>query len=71
MFLPLCALPSIPMSHRWLQSMEDKCPVCDTDRYLKPHLRLLVSPCYHRLCAALFLPSLMSLNHPLLAARVA
>ncbi|RPD65987.1 CDK-activating kinase assembly factor [Lentinus tigrinus ALCF2SS1-7] len=31
-------------------SMDDKCPICDTDRYLKPHLRLLVSPCYHRLC---------------------
>ncbi|KAI0721622.1 CDK-activating kinase assembly factor [Cerioporus squamosus] len=31
-------------------NMEEKCPVCDSDRYLKPGLRLLVSSCYHKLC---------------------
>ncbi|EJT98421.1 MAT1-domain-containing protein, partial [Dacryopinax primogenitus] len=29
---------------------DDKCPVCTTDRYLNPKLRLLVSPCYHKMC---------------------
>ena len=32
------------------QSAEDKCPVCSSDRYLNPSLRLLVSPCYHKMC---------------------
>jgi hypothetical protein len=27
----------------------DQCPVCKSDRYLNPNLRLLVSPCYHRM----------------------
>ncbi|SAM59777.1 related to TFB3-TFIIH subunit (transcription/repair factor) [Ustilago bromivora] len=31
-------------------STEDKCPQCKTDRYLNPRLRLLVSPCYHKMC---------------------
>lgn len=31
-------------------SPDDKCPVCKTDRYLNPKLRLLVSPCYHKMC---------------------
>ncbi|PWY97536.1 CDK-activating kinase assembly factor [Testicularia cyperi] len=31
-------------------SAEDKCPQCKTDRYLNPRLRLLVSPCYHKMC---------------------
>ncbi|UZJ52304.1 hypothetical protein CBS101457_001624 [Exobasidium rhododendri] len=31
-------------------SSDDKCPQCKTDRYLNPKLRLLVSPCYHKLC---------------------
>ncbi|TIA91093.1 hypothetical protein E3P99_01243 [Wallemia hederae] len=31
-------------------SAEDKCPVCSSDRYLNPSLRLLVSPCYHKMC---------------------
>lgn len=30
---------------------EDKCPICKSDRYLNPKLRLLVSTkCFHRLC---------------------
>lgn len=33
-----------------LQSSDDKCPICKTDRYLSPRLRLLVSPCYHKMC---------------------
>ncbi|WFD32524.1 TFIIH/NER complex subunit [Malassezia sp. CBS 17886] len=31
-------------------SSDDKCPQCKTDRYLSPRLRLLVSPCYHKMC---------------------
>ena len=31
------------------QSMEDVCPVCKSDRYLNPKLRLLVSSCYHKM----------------------
>ncbi|CEH11673.1 Predicted E3 ubiquitin ligase containing RING finger, subunit of transcription/repair factor TFIIH and CDK-activating kinase assembly factor [Ceraceosorus bombacis] len=30
-------------------SAEDKCPICRTDRFLNPRLRLLVSPCYHKI----------------------
>jgi len=30
--------------------MEDQCPVCKSDRYLNPKLRLLVSACYHKMC---------------------
>ena len=33
-----------------LQSSDDKCPICKTDRYLSPRLRLMVSPCYHKMC---------------------
>ena len=32
------------------QSSDDQCPICKTDRYLSPRLRLLVSPCYHKMC---------------------
>ncbi|KAJ1832664.1 TFIIH/NER complex subunit [Coemansia sp. RSA 2706] len=28
----------------------DICPQCNTDRYLEKQMRLLVSPCYHRMC---------------------
>ncbi|OSD01662.1 CDK-activating kinase assembly factor [Trametes coccinea BRFM310] len=31
-------------------SMDDVCPVCKSDRYLNPKLRLLVSACYHKMC---------------------
>ncbi|KAH9901239.1 CDK-activating kinase assembly factor [Cubamyces lactineus] len=31
-------------------SMDDECPVCKSDRYLNPKLRLLVSACYHKMC---------------------
>ncbi|KAL5529306.1 hypothetical protein ACEPAG_5291 [Sanghuangporus baumii] len=31
-------------------SQEDQCPVCKSDRYLNPRLRLLVSACYHKMC---------------------
>lgn len=33
-------------------SPEDKCPQCKTDRFLNPKLKLLVSPCYHKLCTS-------------------
>ncbi|KAL1409045.1 TFIIH/NER complex subunit [Vanrija albida] len=29
---------------------EDTCPVCHTDRQFDKNLRLLVSPCYHKMC---------------------
>ncbi|ORY55167.1 CDK-activating kinase assembly factor MAT1-domain-containing protein, partial [Leucosporidium creatinivorum] len=29
---------------------EDVCPVCKTDRFLNPKLRLMVSSCYHKMC---------------------
>jgi hypothetical protein len=32
-----------------MQSMDDQCPVCKSDRYLNPKLRLLVSSCYHKM----------------------
>ncbi|KZT57462.1 CDK-activating kinase assembly factor [Calocera cornea HHB12733] len=35
---------------REYSNKDDKCPVCTTDRYLNPKLRLLVSPCYHKMC---------------------
>ncbi|KAF8522109.1 CDK-activating kinase assembly factor [Hysterangium stoloniferum] len=32
-------------------SMDDQCPVCKSDRYLNPKLRLVVSSvCYHKMC---------------------
>ncbi|KAH9030675.1 CDK-activating kinase assembly factor [Lactarius pseudohatsudake] len=31
-------------------AMDDQCPVCKSDRYLNPKLRLLVSSCYHKMC---------------------
>lgn len=31
-------------------SLDDVCPVCKSDRYLKPNLRLMVSFCYHKMC---------------------
>ncbi|KDN52702.1 hypothetical protein K437DRAFT_266368 [Tilletiaria anomala UBC 951] len=31
-------------------SPDDKCPQCKTDRYLNSKLRLLVGPCYHKMC---------------------
>ncbi|KAI9139467.1 CDK-activating kinase assembly factor MAT1-domain-containing protein [Paraphysoderma sedebokerense] len=33
-----------------LISKDDVCQVCKQDRYLKPDLKLLVSPCSHKLC---------------------
>ena len=40
-------------SHQAVQSQEDECPVCKSDRYLNPKLRLLVSSCYHKMCVFL------------------
>ncbi|KAG0223837.1 TFIIH/NER complex subunit [Actinomortierella wolfii] len=28
---------------------DDVCPVCQTDRYLNPHMKLLVGPCFHKM----------------------
>lgn len=33
-------------------SPDDQCPQCKTDRFLNPRLKLLVSPCYHKLCTS-------------------
>ena len=44
-----------PIDHRHViavKSMDDQCPVCKSDRYLNPKLRLLVSSCYHKMCVA-------------------
>ncbi|KAI8099362.1 CDK-activating kinase assembly factor MAT1-domain-containing protein, partial [Halteromyces radiatus] len=27
-----------------------QCPVCKSDKYLTPNLKLLVSPCFHKMC---------------------
>lgn len=43
--LALCLILSANIS----QSMDDQCPVCKSDRYLNPKLRLLVSSCYHKM----------------------
>ncbi|KAF9436938.1 TFIIH/NER complex subunit [Entomortierella beljakovae] len=29
---------------------DDVCPVCGTDRYLNPHMKLKVGPCFHKMC---------------------
>lgn len=31
------------------QTEQDVCPVCQTDRQFNKNLRLLVSPCYHKM----------------------
>ncbi|CAO1624902.1 unnamed protein product [Sympodiomycopsis kandeliae] len=33
-------------------SPDDQCPSCKTDRFLNPKLKLLISPCYHKLCTS-------------------
>lgn len=33
-----------------LHLSDDSCPVCKSDPFINPGMRLLVSPCYHRLC---------------------
>ncbi|CAD6913885.1 unnamed protein product, partial [Tilletia controversa] len=40
--------PSGRISEFW--APDDKCPQCKTDRLIAPKLRLLVSPCYHKMC---------------------
>ena len=56
---PLC--PTC-LTHLTRQSMDDQCPVCKSDRYLNPRLRLLVSSCYHKMSVpfGLTLPRLIS-----------
>lgn len=34
--------------------MDDQCPVCKSDRYLNPKLRLLVSSCYHKMSVSIY-----------------
>ncbi|KAJ2722012.1 TFIIH/NER complex subunit [Coemansia sp. Benny D115] len=33
-------------------SQDDSCPQCKSERYLNPTMKLLVGPCYHKLCEA-------------------
>jgi CDK-activating kinase assembly factor MAT1 len=40
---------NLKSTNRVMQSMDDQCPVCKSDRYLNPKLRLLVSSCYHKM----------------------
>ena len=49
------SLPQLSIDRRHViavKSMDDQCPVCKSDRYLNPKLRLLVSSCYHKMCVA-------------------
>ncbi|KAH9946242.1 CDK-activating kinase assembly factor [Epithele typhae] len=43
-------------------SMDDQCPVCKSDRYLNPKLRLLVSACYHKMQATSCIDRLYTLG---------
>ncbi|TFK25035.1 CDK-activating kinase assembly factor [Coprinopsis marcescibilis] len=43
-------------------SMDDKCPVCESERYLNPKLRLLVSSCYHKMHATLYGPTISCID---------
>lgn len=31
------------------QTKEDRCPLCSSDRQFEPGLRIMVSPCYHKM----------------------
>ncbi|KAJ1983529.1 TFIIH/NER complex subunit [Dimargaris verticillata] len=33
-------------------SSEDACPICKSSRYLNPNMKLLVPPCFHKMCEA-------------------
>lgn len=48
---------SYNLSSLLFQSMDDQCPVCKSDRYLNPKLRLLVSSCYHKMYVLFYLRS--------------
>lgn len=48
---PLSTFTNMPRNYK---SMDDQCPVCKSDRYLNPKLRLLVSSCYHKMYASKF-----------------
>src|SRR5882762_2403055 len=43
--------------------MDDQCPVCKSDRYLNPKLRLLVSSCYHKMFVSRRLLCRLVLKH--------
>jgi len=49
-FVRLFFLIKFSIIERNWKSMDDQCPVCRSDRYLNPKLRLLVSSCYHKMC---------------------
>ncbi|RUS35485.1 CDK-activating kinase assembly factor MAT1-domain-containing protein [Jimgerdemannia flammicorona] len=45
-------LPSSHLTHSFTSGSQDddQCPVCKSDKYLTPNLKLLVSPCFHKMC---------------------
>lgn len=46
------------------QTPEDQCPICKSDRYLNPKLRLLVSSeCYHKMLIFLVLRFSSGIQH--------
>lgn len=40
------------MASTTLDTQSDRCPVCLNDKYLNQAMKLLVSPCYHKMCEA-------------------
>lgn len=43
---PYLIVPASPQT----RMSEQQCPLCRSDSYLNPNIRILVSPCFHRLC---------------------
>ncbi|KAJ3415014.1 TFIIH/NER complex subunit [Chytridiales sp. JEL 0842] len=33
-----------------MESSTEECPVCKSNKYINPSMKLLVSPCYHKMC---------------------
>lgn len=49
---PLAAVEAEDRRISEYNSPDDVCPVCKSDRYLNPKLRLMVSFCYHKMCVS-------------------
>ena len=56
-------IPFFTLLTLFLESMDDQCPVCKSDRYLNPKLRLLVSSCYHKMSVSLLTSTFLPNNH--------
>lgn len=48
--IPQKASKAVPDTNTVVDGELETCPVCKSDKFLDPNLRLLVSPCYHRVC---------------------